>query len=497
MAKGQEYAQILPRSNAAGLFAQNFLRSRQTAEQRDILRQQQEMKLALDKKKQDDADINELLKFKDGLSAGFKDVKEHAREGVDQTLVEMHKALTEQIQSGQRDPIKFRQIASQYTDKATEIKRWGDDVDKAGDDLTKYYTPIPGVNANGVKQLVNLAVTRAKRDGLPPPNKEKIAQFVDQNIGELIDNKKGFTEPFKEIGTQTIGIGTGNNGKMTAGKSTMTIPVDAELDGKGLGTRVIPKGETVALASLNFGVGNANNRLQKFKGMDNLADQDGNLHLYDENHYASLMENKGAQLLVDKLFKAHVKQYEESNGQPFPMSEQIVDMTKRAIVYKERAELVDGKYNAVAPQPVYHHTTVVNNNGGKASEAVTVRKIQEKIDRAVALYPNGVLSIKLPGDQGRTVLDQAAQSQRDPEKIKKMNSSNVGVRATPEGSMIYWVNDAGVKEDLHLMEESATDIPLNPGIKEKKQAAGGGSAPTTVSKKPGKQKKVNDNKATR
>jgi len=77
MAEGQEYAQILPRSNAAGLFAQNFLRSRQTAEQRDILRAQQEAKMIADKKKQDDADLNELLKFKDGLSTGFKDVKHH------------------------------------------------------------------------------------------------------------------------------------------------------------------------------------------------------------------------------------------------------------------------------------------------------------------------------------------------------------------------------------------------------------------------------------
>jgi len=222
------------------------------------------------------------------------------------------------------------------------------------------------------------------------------------------------------------------------------------------------------------------------------------LHLYDEAHYKSLMENKGAELFVNKIFKAHVKKYEETTGKPFPMSEQVVEMAKRAIVYKERAELVDGKYNAVAAQQIAPRITVVNNNGGsKASESVTVRQVQAKIDRAVALGPkDGTLAIKLPGDQGRTVLEQAAQSQRDPDKIKKMNSSNVGVRATPEGSMIYWVDENNKKEDLHLMEESATDTPLQVDIKGKRAVNNGGT-PAVTTQKPQKPKKITDNKSTR
>jgi len=478
MAEGQEYAQILPRSNAAGLFAQNFLRSRQTAEQRDILRAQQEAKMIADKKKQDDADLNELLKFKDGLSTGFKDVKEYAREGVDKTLVDMHSELTKQLQQGQRDPIKFRQLASQFTDKATEIKRWGEDIDKAAEDLTKYYSPVAGVNANGVRQLVNLAVKR----GVP---KDKIQDFVNQNVDELIENEDGLIKPFKEIGTQTVGIGTGNNGRMTAGKSTMTIPNDSELDGKGLGTRVIPKGETVALSSLDFGVTGMNKGVEKFKGLDDLADKDGNLHLYDEDYYKSLMENKGAELFVNKIFKAHVKKYEETTGKPFPISEQIVDMAKRAIVYKKREELVDGKYNAVAAQQIAPRITVVNNNGGgssKGAEAVTVKEIQAKIDRAVALSPNGFVSaVDLPGDEQDAVLEQARKAAKA-DDAKEMDANNIGVQkgANGKSEIIYTKADGVTKVRLKTMDRLNTDVPKQPGIKEKRKVIGGGGTPAAV-----------------
>lgn len=525
MAEGQEYAVTLPRSNAAGLFAQSFIRSRQTAEQRDILQQQQAAKAAADRKKQDDDDIKEVLKYTDGISAGFKDVKEFGREGVDATMKEMNNAIFAEIQevrAGKKkvDPIRYREIASQYIAKAKEIDRWSTDVDAVGTDMTKYYSNIPGVNANGVKQLTNLAV---KNLGATAPV-EKVIGFVRKNIGALVENRKGVEEHWKGLGTYSAGIGTGANGAMTAGRESKTIQVDSEIEGKGMGSKVIPKGETINLNELGYRdegmdatkkapweVSQNNTSSMKIPGMvsagvmaspdllpgkevdwnnnkkknrvialEGLADESGNLRMYDEKFYQNMMENEGAKLWIDKLFNKEVRRYEDATGQPFPQSEQIEEMAKRAIAYKERAAVVDGKHNAVSAQPVYHHTTVVNNAGGKAAEGPVIREIQKKIDRAAALSPDGVLAIKLPGDQGKTVLQQASESLRDPDKIKKLNSQNVGVRKTPEGSMIYWVNNSGVKEDLHLMEESATDTPLQVYTKAKLAINNGGGTPAAA-----------------
>jgi len=500
MAEGQEYAQILPRSNAAGLFAQNFLRSRQTAEQRDILRAQQEAKAAADKKKQDEADLNAILNDVAEVKKNYKDVPELGREGVNMVVAEMNKEVVSELYKGNLNRLYFHEVIQKHANKADAINQWSKAAMETEGNLTKAYTDIPGVNANGVNGLVRFITNKLGTKATP----DVIQDFVNKNVGKVVDSNKGAMSYWATLGTYTTGIGSGANGRMTAGKETKTIQLDSEIEGEGMGSNVVPKGEIINLNNLGFrdeGMDpnkkapwdltpgkqvdwNNNVKKNRVVPLEGLADKDGNLRLYDETFYKSMMQNKGAELWINKLFDAEVERYEKETGKAFPQQEQIVEMAKRAIAYKERALVVDGKYNAVAAQPIAPRITVVNNNGGgsKGSEAVTVKEIQAKIDRAVALSPNGFVSaVDLPGDEQDAVLEQARKAAKA-DDAKEMDANNIGVQkgANGKSEIIYTKADGVTKVRLKTMDRLNTDVPKQPGIKEKRKVIGGGGTPAAV-----------------